>query len=153
MFAPRPFDVAKEMVRVTKPGGRFVMGNWIPNDPDARCANPEDQLRLFAASTGRVCQSDDVGRREPRRGAVRQGGYSAREDSFVRDTYTFESPGTPSSFVADFRQYYGPTMNAFDAAGKNGRQEDLQKELETLFEAQNIAPGGDTTKIPATFCV
>src|SRR5262245_57690253 len=33
MFAPRPFDVAKEMVRVTRPGGRIVMGNWIPNDP------------------------------------------------------------------------------------------------------------------------
>ena len=33
MFAPRPFDVAREMVRVTKPGGRIVMGNWIPNDP------------------------------------------------------------------------------------------------------------------------
>src|SRR5437764_4276600 len=33
MFAPRPFDVAKEAVRVTRPGGRIVMGNWIPNDP------------------------------------------------------------------------------------------------------------------------
>src|SRR5215510_9379070 len=33
MFAPKPFDVAKEMVRVTKKGGRVVMGNWIPNDP------------------------------------------------------------------------------------------------------------------------
>ena len=33
MFAPQPFDVAKEMVRVTRPGGRIVMGNWIPNDP------------------------------------------------------------------------------------------------------------------------
>ena len=33
MFTPKPFDVAKEMVRVTKPGGRIVMGNWIPNDP------------------------------------------------------------------------------------------------------------------------
>src|SRR5580693_5920387 len=33
MFAPKPFDVAKEMVRVTKPGGRIVMGNWIPNNP------------------------------------------------------------------------------------------------------------------------
>src|ERR1700730_14852334 len=32
MFAPKPFDVAREMVRVTKPGGRIVMGNWIPND-------------------------------------------------------------------------------------------------------------------------
>ncbi|MFN6933997.1 MAG: class I SAM-dependent methyltransferase, partial [Tsuneonella sp.] len=33
MFAPRPFDVAREMVRVTRPGGRIVMGNWIPGDP------------------------------------------------------------------------------------------------------------------------
>src|SRR4051812_31680306 len=33
MFAPKPFDVAKELVRVTRPGGRIVMGNWIPNDP------------------------------------------------------------------------------------------------------------------------
>ncbi|HZM34635.1 MAG TPA: class I SAM-dependent methyltransferase, partial [Burkholderiales bacterium] len=33
MFAPRPQEVAKAMVRVVRPGGRIVMGNWIPNDP------------------------------------------------------------------------------------------------------------------------
>jgi ubiquinone/menaquinone biosynthesis C-methylase UbiE len=33
MFAPKPFDVAKELVRVTRPGARIVMGNWIPGDP------------------------------------------------------------------------------------------------------------------------
>src|SRR5882757_9183897 len=33
MFAPKPLDVAREMVRVTRPGGKIVMGNWIPNDP------------------------------------------------------------------------------------------------------------------------
>src|SRR5437899_1695379 len=33
MFAPKPFEVAKELARVTRPGGRIVMGNWIPNDP------------------------------------------------------------------------------------------------------------------------
>jgi ubiquinone/menaquinone biosynthesis C-methylase UbiE len=33
MFAPKPLEVAREMVRVTRPGGRIVMGNWIPNDP------------------------------------------------------------------------------------------------------------------------
>src|SRR4029077_10384343 len=27
MFAPKPFDAAREMVRVTRPGGRIVMGN------------------------------------------------------------------------------------------------------------------------------
>ena len=71
--------------------------------------------------------------------------------SFARDTYTFEFPGTPESFVAEFRQYYGPTMNAFEAAGKNGLADHLQKELENLFGAQNRAPRGDTTTIPATF--
>src|SRR5438034_5666246 len=29
MFAPKPFEVAKEMMRVTRPGGRVVMGNSI----------------------------------------------------------------------------------------------------------------------------
>jgi hypothetical protein len=71
--------------------------------------------------------------------------------SFVRDTYTFNFPGTPSEFVAAFRKYYGPTMNAFDAADKNGRAADLQKELEALFESQNTSGRKDATTIPATF--
>jgi hypothetical protein len=71
--------------------------------------------------------------------------------SFVKDTYTFDFPGTPSAFVAEFRKYYGPTMNAFDAAEKNGRAADLQKELEALFNSHNKSAGGDTTSIPASF--
>ena len=65
MFAPKPFDVAREMVRVTRPGGRIVMGNWIPERSDAGGADPEDQRRLYAAAAGRLCQPDDLGRREP----------------------------------------------------------------------------------------
>ena len=61
MFAPKPFDVAKEMVRVTRPGGRIIMGNWIPNDPDAGGADFEDQFRLHAATAGRLRQPDDLG--------------------------------------------------------------------------------------------
>ena len=59
--------------------------------------------------------------------------------SFVRDTYTFNFPSPPSEFVDAFRNYYGPTMNAFEAAEKNGRADDLKKELEALFESQNTA--------------
>ncbi len=62
MFAPKPFDVAREMVRVTKPGGRIVMGNWIPNDPTIRVAVAEDQLFVYASTSGRLRQSDDLGR-------------------------------------------------------------------------------------------
>ena len=63
--------------------------------------------------------------------------------SFVRDTYTFNF-GATSDFVDAFRHYYGPTMNAFEAAEENGRANDLRKELNALFDK-------DATSIPATF--
>ena len=69
--------------------------------------------------------------------------------SFARDTFTFNFPGTPSQFVDAFRKYYGPTMNAFEAAEKQGRAAELQKELEELFNRQNTTQDG--TSIPAIF--
>src|SRR4249919_1358916 len=151
MFAPKPFDVAKEMVRVTRPGGRIVMGNWIPNDP------------TLVAQTLKISSSysppPPEGFISPMTWGVepnvieRFAGAGVTKDkvSFVRDTYTFNFPGTPSEFVGAFRKYYGPTMNAFDAAEKNGRAGDLQKELEALFESQNKNPNKNATSIPATF--
>jgi hypothetical protein len=78
-------------------------------------------------------------------------GVPREKISFVRDTYTFNFPGSPSKFVDAFRKYYGPTMNAFEAAEKNGRSADLQKELEALFNSQNKSPSKNATSIPATF--
>ena len=76
----------------------------------------------------------------------------ARESiSLARDTYTFEFPDTPARFLDTFRNYYGPTMNAFEAAQRNGRTNDLQKELEDLFESQNRSSSKDATLIPATY--
>ena len=151
MFAPKPFDVAKEMVRVTKPGGRIVMGNWIPNDPTlvaqilkiSSAYSPPPPEGFVSPMTWGV--ESHVEERFGKAGIPR------KNISFARDTYTFDFPGTPNALLSEFRQYYGPTMNAFEAAGKNGRAEELQKELENLFETQNTAPRGDTTKIPATF--
>jgi hypothetical protein len=60
-------------------------------------------------------------------------------------------PGTPAEFVDRFRNYYGPTMNAFEAAEKSGRAAELQRQLEELFEAQNKSSRKDMTSIPATF--
>jgi len=78
-------------------------------------------------------------------------GVSSKKISFVRDTFTFNFPGAPSMLVDEFREYYGPTMNAFDTAEKNGRAAELQKELEDLFDSQNKSPRKDATSIPATF--
>lgn len=151
MFAPKPFDVAKEMVRVAKPGGRIVMGNWIPNDPTlvaqilriSASYSPPPPEGFVSPMTWGV--EDEV---TERFGAA---GIAADRIDFQRATYTFEYPESPADFVAAFRTYYGPTMNAFAAAAVDGREDDLQTELETLFEEQNTSEDASATAIPATF--
>jgi ubiquinone/menaquinone biosynthesis C-methylase UbiE len=151
MFAPNPFDVAKEMVRVTRPGGRIIMGNWIPNDPTlvaeilkiSSSYSPPPPEGFISPMTWGI-ESNVIERFEAT-------GVSKEKISFVRDTYSFNSPSAPSELVDAFRQYYGPTMNAFEAAEKSARAGDLQKELEALFISQNKSPNKDATSIPATF--
>ena len=150
MFAPKPFDVAKEMVRVTKPGGRIVMGNWIPNDPTlvaqilkiSSAYSPPPPEGFISPMTWGV-EANVI---------ERFGGAGVAKDkiSCVKDTYFFNYAGPSTEFVDAFRNFYGPTMNAFDAATKNGKASDLSKELNELFARQNTAAGGSTS-IPATF--
>jgi SAM-dependent methyltransferase len=148
MFAPRPFDVAKEMVRVTKPGGRIVMGNWIPGDPtlvaqilkiSAAYAPPPPEGFVSPMTWG--VESHVIERFEA-------AGIPKENISFQRDTYRFEFDGAPADYLALFRDYYGPTMNAFAAAGD--RVAELQRELEDLFTRCNESKTG-ATSIPATF--
>jgi SAM-dependent methyltransferase len=151
MFAPKPADVAKEMVRVTKPGGRIVLGNWIPNDPTLVA----QILKISSAYT----PPPPEGFVSPMMWGIEKNvierfggaGISENKISFERDTFVFNYPGTPSGFVDEFRKFYGPTMNAFEAAEKNGKAADLQKELEDLFSAQNKSTDKSRTSIPATF--
>jgi SAM-dependent methyltransferase len=149
MFAPRPADVAREMVRVTKPGGRVVMGNWIPNDPtlvaqilriSSAYAPPPPEGFISPMTWG---IEDDVTERFTAAGVPRD------RISFERETFVFDYPGSPAELVDEFRDYYGPTMNAFEAAAADGRENDLRSELVTLFEEQNTGDGA--TSIPATF--
>jgi hypothetical protein len=151
MFAPKPFDVAKEMVRVTRPGGRIVMGNWIPNDPTlvaqilkiSSAYSPPPPEGFISPMTWGV-ESNVIERFE---GA----GVPREKISFIRETYTFNFRGAPADLVDEFRKYYGPTINAFEAAGKDGRADELRKELEALFNTQNKSPSQGATSIPATF--
>jgi SAM-dependent methyltransferase len=150
MFAPRPIIVAREMVRVTRPGGRIVMGNWIPGDPTLVA----QILKISAAFTppppeGFVSPVT-WGVEETVRERFAAAGVSPENVAFERSTWRFRHSGPPSEFLGMFRQYYGPTMNAFDAAAKDGREEALQAELAELFEAQNRA-GPGRTEIPATY--
>src|SRR4029077_18180662 len=125
MFAPKPFDVAKEMVRVTRPGGQIVMGNWIPNDPTlvaqilkiSSAYSPPPPEGFVSPMTWGV-ESDVVER-------FTAAGAAPANIAFVRDVYRFTFPSHPADLVAEFRAYYGPTMNAFDAAETNGRTAEL----------------------------
>jgi len=151
MFAPKPFDVARELVRVTKPGGRIVMGNWIPNDPTfvsqllkiSSSFTPPPPEGFVSPMTWGV-ESHIIER-------FGQAGVPREKISMLRDTYFFVSPEVgPTEFIDLFRRFYGPTMNAFEAAEKSGKVAELQGQLEELAKAQNKG-GHGSISIPATF--
>ena len=151
MFAPKPFVVAREMVRVTRPGGRIVMGNWIPDDPTlvaqilkiSSAYSPPPPEGFVSPMTWGV-EANVVER-------FAAAGVPEAGVSFARDTYRFVYRGSPAELVDAFRSYYGPTMNAFEAATANGRTADLQHELETLFRTKNDSADPAVTSIPATY--
>jgi SAM-dependent methyltransferase len=150
MFAPRPMSVAREMVRVARPGGRIVMGNWIPGDPTlvaqllkiSGSYSPPPPEGFVSPVTWGI-EADVIER-------FAGAGIAPDRISCTRQSWTFVHPGSPGELVAIFRDYYGPTMNAYAAAEADGRADALHAELEELFEDQNTATDGSTS-IPATY--
>ncbi len=151
MFAPDPYAVAKEMTRVTRPGGRIVMGNWMPGDPtliaqilkiSASYSPPPPAGFVSPMSWGDV---DEV------RARFTAAGIPARNIAFQRDAYVFKHRGSPRDFLSTMRSYYGPMMNAFAAAEANGKADELQGALEILFDSQNSSGRTDETLIRANF--
>lgn len=151
MFAPNPFEVAKEIVRVTRPGGRIVMGNWIPNDPTSFVSQLLKISSSYTPPPPDGFVSPMTWGMEPHIvERFSQAGVAPENISMERDTYTFNCPTSPADFIETFRRFYGPTMNAFDAAKVNGTDDQLHQQLLDLAQAQNRATDG-TTSISATF--
>ncbi|MGA7411088.1 MAG: methyltransferase domain-containing protein [Bryobacteraceae bacterium] len=152
MFAPKPFEVAKEMVRVTKRGGRIEMGNWIPNDQTSFVS----QLLKISSS---FTPPPPEGFVSPMTWGVDthiierfvQAGVPKEKISMIKDTFHFISHNKgPVEVVESFRRFYGPTMNAYEAAEKNGKVDELHTQLVELAKSQNQSKNGGTS-IPATF--
>ena len=152
MFAPKPFDVAKEMVRVTKPGGRIVMGNWIPNDPTF----VSQVLKISSAFTppppeGFISPMTWGGKESHIIERFGKAGVPEKNISMDRDIYYFaNSDKSPAQFIDLFEKFYGPTMNAVEAAQKHGKAEELHNQLVELANSQNKSKDAGTF-IPATF--
>jgi SAM-dependent methyltransferase len=149
MFAPRPFDVAREMVRVTRPGGRIVMGNWIPGDPTLVAQILKTCSAFTPPPPEGFVSPMTWGDADVVRERFEAAGIAPGDIRFERKTWTFDHSGPPSELLAIFRDYYGPTMNAFEAAAKTGKADELSDKLAALFDEQNT--GGGETRIPATF--
>ena len=151
MFAPKPLDVAKEMVRVTRPGGRIVMGNWIPGDPTlvaqilkiSSIYTPPPPEGFLSPMLWGI--EDQVTARFATTGIANEA------VQFNKETFTFKAAYSPVEFLAVFKNYYGPTMNAFEAAGKIGKGDELRQQLQDLFKSQNKSDDPAVTFIPATF--
>lgn len=151
MFASKPNDVAKEMVRVVKPGGRIVMGNWISGDPTlvaqilkiSSAYTPPPPAGFISPMLWGV-EKEVINRFE-------QAGIPAENISFAKDTFIFRASYSPVKFLETFKTFYGPTMNAFDAARQNGKEQELNEELMTLFKRCNQSKDENRTIIPATF--
>jgi ubiquinone/menaquinone biosynthesis C-methylase UbiE len=151
MFAPKPHDVARQMVRVTRPGGRIVMGNWIPDDPtfvaqllkiSSSYAPPPPEGFISPMTWGMDTHiTERFGR----------AGVPPENISMARETYHFISPDQdPAQVIGSFRRFYGPTMNAFAQAETSGKDAELYNRLTELAKAQNRDSNGGTF-IPATF--
>jgi ubiquinone/menaquinone biosynthesis C-methylase UbiE len=151
MFAPKPFDVAKEMVRVVKPGGKIIMGNWIPGDPTlvaqvlriSSAYTPPPPEGFISPMTWGV-ESNVI----ERFGAA---GITPDNIQFEKAGYTFRADYRPAVFLSYFKKFYGPTMNAFEAAANNGKEEQLEQELTDLFNTQNKNGADGATEITATY--
>lgn len=136
MFAPRPDRVASELLRVCRPGGRIVMGNWTPEGfvggmfkiigkhvPPPPLMAPPVQWGDEATVRQRLATGADV--------------------TVTRRSYPFEYPFGPEAVVDLFRDYYGPAQKAFAALDPAG-QAALQEELTSHWQQHNQANDGGT---------
>lgn len=151
MFAPRPYEVAKEMVRVARSGGKIVMGNWIPGDPTLVAQILKISSAYTPAPPEGFISPMLWGKEEEVVDRFVQAGIPKENVTCIKDTFIFNAPYAPKEFVHIFKTYYGPTMNAFEAAEKEGKAAQLQEELEALFSSQNQSADSNRSSIPATF--
>jgi ubiquinone/menaquinone biosynthesis C-methylase UbiE len=125
MFAPNHQKAASELVRVCKPGGKIALASWTPDGYSA------ESIRLMTRN-----QTPPPGFLPPSKWGEESHlksifGSSIRSiQSNVRNNVMrFVSPEAQIEF---FRTYFGPTIQAFNAAGPGGAKV-LAKEMADII--------------------
>jgi SAM-dependent methyltransferase len=142
MFAPWPDLVAKELLRVCKPGGTIAMANWTPQGFIGQMFKTVSKFIAPSGMPSPVLWGDEITVRE-------RLGKGLSDLALVRRHYTFSYPFPPSEVVEFFRLYYGPTNQAFASLDVEGCAS-LRQELDALWSAHNRA-GMDCTTVYAEY--
>ena len=137
MFAPRPERVAAELLRVTRPGGRIVLGSWTPQGFIGGMFRVIGQhVRPSPLMPSPMLWGDEATVRE-------RLGAGVRDLRFERFAYPVAYPFGPDEVVEFFRAYYGPTNRAFAGLDEVG-QAALRADLQAHWERHNQATDGST---------
>ena len=143
MFAPRPDLVAAEMIRVCRPGGRIIMGNWTP---DGHIGQMFKTIGKHVPPPPHfpspLLWGDDVTCRQ-------RLGAKAKDLKITRYMYPFEYPFAPAKVVDFFIEYYGPTNRACASLTGDARNA-LHDDLTALWTRNNVATDG-TTRVLAEY--
>ncbi len=145
MFAPRPELVASEMIRVSKPGGRIIMGNWTP---EGHVGQMFKVIGKFAPPPPYFPSplqwgNDDIARTRL--------GKGTKDLKITRYMYPIEYPFGPSKVVDFFIEYYGPTNRAYSSLDDNAKK-NFHEELSTLWTRNNVGTL-DEVKVMAEYIV
>jgi ubiquinone/menaquinone biosynthesis C-methylase UbiE len=143
MFAPRPDRVAAEMLRVTKPGGRVAMANWTK---EGFIGQMFGKFAKFIAPPGMPAPAlwghEDTVRERL--------GAGTSTLTLRRQHFRFDFPFGPQGAVDYFRQFYGPTVKAFEQLGADDRQA-LEAELVDHWTSHNRSTRTDRTVVDAEY--
>jgi SAM-dependent methyltransferase len=143
MFAPRPDRVVSELTRVCRAGGRIVMANWAPH------GFVGDMFRATAKHVAPPAGAPSPLLWGDERVVRERFGSRARSLQCTRRIMVLEFPFSPNAVVDHFREYYGPTLRAFESAQPD-RREAMRADLEELWRANNRGTAG-TTRVESEY--